>query len=124
MIWTLSKCSAQARPIHNGEIFSDERFSDAGEFTDMRGLSTVLKIALGFAAGYAFASVPEEKMRPALRQVVRAGVVVQSKINKAISTAAEELATIRAEELARNGSGSWAATGNSAVPEGAPPARN
>lgn len=114
----------QARPIHSGEIFSDERFSDAGEFTDMRGLSTVLKIALGFAAGYAFATVPEEKMRPALRQVVRAGAVVQSKISKAISTAAEELANIRAEESARNGSGNSAATGNSTVPEGAPPARN
>jgi len=114
----------QARLIYNGEIFSDERYSDASEFTNMRGLSTVLKIALGFAAGYAFASVPEEKMRPALRQVIRAGAAVQSRINKAISTAAEELAQVRAEELARNGSGNSAAAGNSTVPEGAPPARN
>jgi hypothetical protein len=95
-------------------------FSGTGEFTDMRGLSTVLKIALGFAAGYAFATLPEEKMRPALRQVVRAGAAVQSKINEAISTAAEELAKIRAEDLARRDSGDRVA---STVPEGAPSAR-
>jgi hypothetical protein len=86
----------------------------------MRGLSTVLKIAVGFAAGYAFAILPEEKRRAALRQVVRAGAAVQSTVNEAISTAAEELAKIRAEDLARRDSGDQVA---STVAEGAPSAR-
>lgn len=71
----------------------------------MKVFSTVLKLGVGFAVGYAVAVVPKEKMRPALKQVVKAGAAAQSTIRKAVSTAAEEvediLAEIRAEETAR-----------------------
>jgi Protein of unknown function (DUF5132) len=67
--------------------------------------STLLKLGIGFAGGYVVANVPKERMRPALKQAVKAGVMVQSAVKKAVATVAEEtediLAEIRAEEAAR-----------------------